>query len=68
MSNILINALGIQDSGGLTILKKTIQELLFDSENNYQILVFKGKYIDDLIDKSMKILYYLFMLKKTDSN
>ena len=68
MSNILINALGIQDSGGLTILKKTIQELLFDSENNYQILVFKGKYIDDLIDKSNNYSNISFRIIKNKGN
>jgi glycosyltransferase involved in cell wall biosynthesis len=52
MFNILINALGVEDSGGLTILKNTIKELSFDSENSYQILVYKGKYINSLIDKS----------------
>jgi len=52
MNRILINALGIESSGGLTILRNTIEDLAGDKSNIYYCFVYKGKYIDDLINST----------------
>ena len=36
---ILINALGIQDSGGITVFDKVLEELVLNTQNRY-ILVY----------------------------
>jgi len=49
MNKILINALGNKNSGGISILRKTVQELVLDKESQYYIFVYSGKYIDNLM-------------------
>ena len=49
MHKILINALGTESSGGISILRKTIQEVSLDEESQYYIFVYSGKYIDNLL-------------------
>lgn len=50
MNRILINALGIQNSGGLTILRKSLDELLSDQDNQYYCEVYDGEYMKNLIN------------------
>jgi len=50
MNRVLINALGIQNSGGLTILRKTLVELSSDQDNQYYCEVYNGKYMTNLIN------------------
>ena len=51
MQFILINALGIENSGGLTILRNNIRELNIENKKTYFVLVNKGKYINNLINE-----------------
>ena len=68
MINILINALGVEDSGGLTILQNTIDELSLDSDNIYEVLVYEGKYINDLINKSDSYVNINFIIIANHGN
>ena len=47
--NILINALGITDSGGVTVLKKLFEELSKEHSNKYVILCNKNQSVIKLI-------------------
>jgi len=49
MHKILINALGTESSGGISILRKTLQDVSLDEESQYHIFIYTGKYIDSLL-------------------
>jgi len=51
MKNILINALGVQDSGGIRILNKVIEECEQDIESRFLILCNENENINILIKK-----------------
>ena len=51
MKNILINALGIQDSGGITVLKKMLLECVVKVKYRHYIFVYEHSNIDNLISK-----------------
>lgn len=63
---LLINVLGIQDSGGITVLEKLFTELLNTNKYNYLIICTKNKNILNLIDeyKSMKNFEFLMIENK----
>ena len=48
---VLVNAFGISSAGGITVLKKTIDEFLDNEENQYYIFVFNNQNILDLVQK-----------------
>lgn len=53
--NILVNALGISDSGGITVFNKILKELSQDRERNYVFICNYNKNINYLI-KNFKII------------
>jgi len=58
--NILVNALGIKDSGGLRVLRKFLSEISTYSVNNYYIVCFKNNNIFDLEKKySKKNIFFI---------
>ena len=58
--NILVNALGIKDSGGLRVLRKFLSEVSTYSVNNYYIVCFKNNNIFDLEKKySKKNIFFI---------
>jgi hypothetical protein len=58
--NILVNALGIKDSGGLRVLRKFLSEISTYSVNNYYIVCFKSNNIFDLEKKySKKNIFFI---------
>ena len=46
---VLVNAFGISSAGGITVLKKTIDEFLDNQENQYYIFVFSNQNILNLV-------------------
>jgi len=48
---VLVNAFGISSAGGITVLKKTIDEFLDNQENQYYIFVFSNQNILNLVQK-----------------
>lgn len=48
---ILLNALGIQDSGGITILNKILNECTNNNSHSYYIVVYKHKNTNQLLEK-----------------
>lgn len=60
--NILINAFGIQDSGGITVLAKLFQELKNDSSKKYIIVCNNHLNINLLIQKYQNIKVFKFLL------
>ena len=46
---VLVNAFGISSAGGITVLKKTIDEFLDNQENQYYIFVFNNQNILNLV-------------------
>jgi len=48
---VLVNAFGISSAGGITVLKKTIDEFLDNQENQYYIFVFSNQNILKLVQK-----------------
>jgi hypothetical protein len=59
---ILINALGIQDSGGITVFEKVLEELLLNKENYYVIVCNINININFLFHKYNNIKYFDFLL------
>lgn len=59
---ILINILGIQDSGGITVLEKLFTELLNTNKYNYLIICTKNKNILNLIDEYKSIKNFEFLM------
>lgn len=51
MSNIIINALGISDSGGIAVFDKLLSECSSDDSNNYYVVCNKNKNTNILINK-----------------
>jgi len=49
--NVLVNAFGISSAGGITVLKKTINEFLDNQENQYYIFVFSNQNILNLVQE-----------------
>ena len=49
--NILLNALGIQDSGGITVLNKIYAELEKSQRNNYIFICNNSSTVMNLLDK-----------------
>jgi len=58
---ILINALGIQDSGGITVFEKVLEELLLNKENQYIIIANNNLNINILITKYKNIDFFEFI-------
>jgi glycosyltransferase involved in cell wall biosynthesis len=48
---VLVNAFGISNAGGITVLKKTIYEFLDNQENEYYIFVFRNQNVLNLVQK-----------------
>ena len=48
---VLVNAFGISSAGGITVLKKTINEFIDDQENQYYIFVFSNQNILNLVQE-----------------
>ena len=46
---VLVNAFGISSAGGVTVLKKSINEFLENQENQYYIFVFNNQNILNLV-------------------
>jgi glycosyltransferase involved in cell wall biosynthesis len=63
-SNILVNALGIRDSGGLATLKKTLNELKSEIHNDYYIFTFEGKYLSNLLANYINVSHLHFLTIK----
>lgn len=59
---LLINILGIQDSGGITVLEKLFTELLNTNKYNYLIICTKNKNILNLIDEYKSIKNFEFLM------
>jgi len=59
---LLLNALGIQDSGGLNVLKKVLQECSLDVKNNYHIVCNNNMGIIALIAKYKDVNFFEFHL------
>lgn len=51
MSNIIINALGISDSGGITVLNNLLNECITDNSNKYYVIYNKNNHTDKLVNK-----------------
>ena len=49
--NVLVNAFGISSAGGITVLKKTMNEFLDNQENQYYIFVFSNQNILNLVQE-----------------
>ncbi|ADN09540.1 glycosyltransferase [Sulfurimonas autotrophica] len=62
---ILINALGIQDSGGITVLEKVLLECLKNKNSKYYIVCNDNKNIRILIEKYQNTNYLIFQVIKT---
>ena len=60
--NFLINALGIQDSGGITVLNKVLNECSTNISNTYLIICYDNKNINILIDKYSDIPHFKFKI------
>ena len=60
--NILINTIGIQDSGGITVLTKLFKELQIDSSKKYIIICNNNFNINSLIQKYQNIEMFKFIL------
>ncbi|MDX1809594.1 MAG: glycosyltransferase [Sulfurospirillaceae bacterium] len=57
---LLLNALGIQDSGGVTVLEKVLQECTQEANNHYLIICNDNKNIRLLVEKYRDISYLVF--------
>ena len=64
---ILINTLGIQDSGGITVLVKLLDECMHDKSNNYLIVCGDNKNIKILHKKYQDIKYFIFKFFNAES-
>ena len=62
---ILINTLGIQDSGGITVLKKALEECLLDKSNKYLIACSDNENIRNLCNIYKDTSHYTFKIFKT---
>ncbi|RLA83984.1 MAG: hypothetical protein DRG78_02690 [Epsilonproteobacteria bacterium] len=62
INKILINALGIQDSGGITVLEKSLEECLSNKLNNYLIICNDNLNINHLADKYKDIKQFQFKI------
>lgn len=60
---ILLNAISIQDSGGITVLDKMLQECI-DSNYNYLIICNENKNILELVRKYQEIKNFEFLVIK----
>ena len=49
--NFLVNAFGVRDSGGLTILRKTLNELKNETNHEFHIFTFEGSYLSNMLDE-----------------
>ena len=58
--NILINALGIVDSGGITVLDNVLNECLRDKSNNYLIVCNNNKNINTLYNVYKDTSHFIF--------
>ena len=58
---VLINVLGIQDSGGITVFEKVLEELLLNKENQYIIIANNNLNINILITKYKNIDFFEFI-------
>ncbi len=64
---ILINALGIQDSGGITVLEKVLVEFISEIKNSYYIVCNDNSNINILFNKYKNIENFKFSIIKTRS-
>lgn len=61
--NILINALGIQDSGGITVLEKALNDCILDENSRYIIVCNDNKNINLLKTKYDKYKFIVVPIK-----
>ncbi|MBU0721468.1 glycosyltransferase [bacterium] len=61
---ILINSLGIQDSGGITVLEKLLQELKSDANKRYLIVCNDNLHMNTLVQKYKNIEIFDFRVLK----
>ena len=59
---ILINAFGIQDSGGLTVFEKVLEEFLSNQQNKYFIICNDSPNINLLFNKYKKYKCFVFII------
>jgi len=64
---ILINALAIQDSGGITVLEKVLQECKSDNDYNFLIICNDNENIEKLFKKYKDIANFQFRLVESRS-
>jgi hypothetical protein len=57
---VLINAIGISDSGGISIFSKTLEEVARPNKFNYHIFLFKNNNTDDLFKSYRKYTFLKF--------
>ena len=55
---ILINSLGVQDSGGISVLDKVLSECARDKLNNYFIICGDNKNINELYNKYKNVDFF----------
>ncbi len=61
---ILINAVGIQDSGGITVLEKILDECMHDKKNNYFVVCNENKNLIAIIEKYKSNKNFKFQMMK----
>jgi hypothetical protein len=61
---ILINSLGVQDSGGISVLDKVLSECARDKLNNYFIICSDNKNINELYNKYKNVDFFEFKMIK----
>ena len=64
--NILINALGITNSGGITVLEKLLIELS-KNDGRYYIVCYNTNYLTSLINKYNKYNKFIFKISNHKS-
>ena len=64
---VLLNALGIQDSGGLKVLKKVLSDCLLNTQEKYLIVCNNNKEINFLFSKYKDTKHFKFHFLKSKS-
>ena len=60
--NILINALGIKDSGGIRVFEKMLKECTYSKKNKYIVVCNKSENIEQLYNKYNSLNKFEFMI------
>lgn len=58
--NILVNAFGIRDSGGLNILRKTLNELKNEINYEFYIFTFESSYLSNMLNEYYNYNHFHF--------